>query len=78
MNASDIMASDVITVGPESCVQDVAGVLLANRISAVPVVDDKGKLIGIVSEGDLVRRIFTKCPARHAGSLGARGRAGDR
>jgi CBS domain-containing protein len=66
MKASDVMVSEVITVGPESCVQDVASVLLANRISAVPVVDDKGKLIGIVSEGDLVRRVETGTERGHS------------
>jgi CBS domain-containing protein len=66
MKASDVMVSDVITVGPESCVQDVASVLLVNRISAVPVVDDKGKLIGIVSEGDLVRRVETGTERGHS------------
>jgi CBS-domain-containing membrane protein len=56
MNASSIMVSDVITVKPDDTVQDVAGILLVNRISAVPVVDDSGKIVGIVSEGDLLRR----------------------
>ena len=56
MNAEDIMVSNVITVGPGACVQDVAGILLKNRISAVPVVGERGELLGIVSEGDLMRR----------------------
>jgi CBS domain-containing protein len=56
MKASDIMVTDVITVKPNSDVQDVAQLLLANHISAVPVIDDAGKLVGMVSEGDLLRR----------------------
>lgn len=56
MKASDIMVHDVVSVGPTSNVQDVAELLLRHRISAVPVVDAKGKLVGIVSEGDLMRR----------------------
>ena len=56
MNASSVMVSDVITVKPDDTVQDVAGLLLVNQISAVPVVDDSGKIVGIVSEGDLLRR----------------------
>jgi CBS domain-containing protein len=56
MRASDVMVTDVITVKPDSNVQDVAALLLANRISAVPVIDDAGKLVGMVSEGDLLRR----------------------
>jgi CBS domain-containing protein len=50
------MVTDLITVGPEASVRDTAKILLANRISAVPVVDDQGHLVGIISEGDLVRR----------------------
>ena len=50
------MVKDVISVGPEASVRDVAKILLANRISAVPVVDEQGHLVGIISEGDLIRR----------------------
>jgi CBS domain-containing protein len=56
MKASDVMVTDVITVKPTNNVQDVAKILFIDRISAVPVVDDGGKLVGIVSEGDLLRR----------------------
>jgi CBS domain-containing protein len=56
MRARDIMVTNVITVRPEASVRDVAKVLLANRISALPVIDDQGRLVGIISEGDLVRR----------------------
>jgi CBS domain-containing protein len=51
------MVTNVITVTPDACVQDVAGILLANRISGVPVVGTGGELLGIVSEGDLMRRV---------------------
>ncbi|RAI45359.1 CBS domain-containing protein [Rhodoplanes roseus] len=56
MKASDIMSTSVITVTPDTSVQDVAEILLKNRISGVPVVDPEGRPIGIVSEGDLLRR----------------------
>ena len=56
MKARDIMALNVITVGPEGSVREVADILFRNRISALPVVDEHGALIGIISEGDLVRR----------------------
>ncbi|HSV25441.1 MAG TPA: CBS domain-containing protein [Xanthobacteraceae bacterium] len=56
MKAMDVMMTNVFTVGPDACVQDVAQILLANRISAVPVVGADGELLGIVSEGDLMRR----------------------
>jgi CBS domain-containing protein len=56
MKASDIMVADVITVGPDNTVQDVAEILLARRISGLPVIDPHGRLVGLVSEGDLLRR----------------------
>lgn len=56
MKASDVMVRAVITVGPDLSVQAIASTLLENGISAVPVVDRDGKLVGIVSEGDLMRR----------------------
>jgi CBS domain-containing protein len=57
MNAADVMVSNVITVGPDATVQEVAGLLLKNRISAVPVVGQSGDILGIVSEGDMLRRV---------------------
>lgn len=59
MIAADIMVSKVITVLPDATVKEVAEILLAKRISAVPVVDRDGGLLGIVSEGDLIHRIET-------------------
>jgi len=57
MNAADVMVSKVITVRADTSVAAIAETLLANRISAVPVVDDSGALVGIVSEGDLIHRV---------------------
>ena len=56
MQAKDIMTADVITVTEHASVSDVATLLVENRISALPVVDATGKLLGIVSEGDLMHR----------------------
>jgi CBS domain-containing protein len=56
MKARDIMGTTVVTVAPEASVREVANILFQNRISALPVVDEYGKLVGIISEGDLVRR----------------------
>jgi CBS domain-containing protein len=57
MKAADVMGTNVITVGPDACVQDVARILLSSRISGVPVVGSDGRLLGMVSEGDLLRRV---------------------
>jgi len=56
MKARDVMVSHVITVGPELDVKAVANRLVANGISAVPVVAMDGSVVGIISEGDLMRR----------------------
>jgi len=58
MNASDIMTPRVITAGLDTPINELVALMLTNRISAVPVVQD-GKLLGIVSEGDLIRRAET-------------------
>ncbi len=56
MRAADIMASPVVTVTPDQSVQNVAEIMLKHRISGVPVVNAAGTLVGLVSEGDLMRR----------------------
>ncbi|MEZ5786338.1 MAG: CBS domain-containing protein [Xanthobacteraceae bacterium] len=56
MKASDIMSTDVVTVGPDANVQQVADLLVKHRISGLPVVDASGRVVGLVSEGDLLRR----------------------
>ncbi len=53
MNAGDIMTTEVITVKPGDKVEEVARLLVEKKISGVPVVDDEGKLVGVVSEKDL-------------------------
>lgn len=60
MHAKDVMTSDVVTVSPDTDVQEIARLLLARRISAVPVVGADGRIQGIVSEGDLMRRPETE------------------
>ncbi|MCP1972665.1 CBS-domain-containing membrane protein [Bradyrhizobium elkanii] len=56
MQARDVMVSPVITVRASATVRHVASILLKHRISAVPVVDDGGKVIGVVTESDLLHR----------------------
>lgn len=56
MKAKDIMNPHVITIGPDRTIGEAAQQMANLRISALPVVDDSGALIGIVSEGDLLRR----------------------
>ena len=66
MKAADVMVSNVITVGVNASVGEVAAILLNNHISAAPVVDEKGELVGMVSEGDLIRRPEIGTTKRHS------------
>jgi CBS domain-containing protein len=56
MKARDIMVAPVITAKPQSSIKEVARKLVEKRISALPVVDNDGRLVGLVSEGDLMHR----------------------
>ena len=66
MKAADVMVSNVITVNVNATIGEVAATLLNNHISAAPVVDEKGELVGIVSEGDLMRRPEIGTTRRHS------------
>lgn len=54
LKAKDIMTGDVITVKPETTIEDLARTLTEHNISGAPVVNDAGDLIGIVTENDLI------------------------
>ena len=56
MKAMDVMVRNVLTVNPDTSVSEVARLLVENDISAVPVVDDHGQMVGMISEADLMRR----------------------
>ena len=64
MRASDVMTRHVITAGPDTSIVEAARLMLENRISGLPVLDGRGRLIGIVTEGDFLRRVETGT-ARH-------------
>lgn len=66
MQAADIMTTNVISVQTDTEVREIADLLLKHRISAVPVVNDEMIIVGLVSEGDLVRRFETGTDDRHS------------
>ena len=70
MKAKDIMNTNVITVNEDATIEEVARTLVDNNISGVPVVDDKGNVVGIVTEGDLLRK---KANPRIPGFIGVLG-----
>jgi CBS domain-containing protein len=56
MKARDVMTPNVVSVGLDAPVPEIAALMLERRISAVAVVDSAGRAVGVVSEGDLIRR----------------------
>lgn len=56
MRADQIMTRQVVTITPEASIIDAATAMIDNHVSGLPVVDDDGKLVGIISEGDFIRR----------------------
>jgi CBS domain-containing protein len=56
MNAKDIMTRDIITVSPTMTVKSLAMTLIKNQISGAPVAGKDGKIIGVVSEADIVAK----------------------
>jgi CBS domain-containing protein len=66
MKAADIMVTNVIAAVPGASVYEVMATMLTHRISGMPVVKPDAELIGIVSEGDLMRRREAGTPHRHS------------
>lgn len=65
MRVREFMSSPVVTVPPDAAVKEVARLLLRHAISAVPVVDTAGHLVGIVSELDLLLGDVPADPTAH-------------
>jgi CBS-domain-containing membrane protein len=59
MQAQEVMTREVIAVGPDTTVGEIAAILVRHRIGAVPVLSDDRQLIGIVSQTDLAHRSET-------------------
>jgi CBS domain-containing protein len=64
MLAKDVMTKSVVTVDPGATVLQAVRLMLQKRISGLPVVDASGNLVGIVTEGDFLRRVETKTERR--------------
>ncbi|MEH7236661.1 CBS domain-containing protein [Bacillus sp. JJ1562] len=60
MKVRDFMITNVFTVKPSNTVKELLLILKSNRIGGVPVVDDKGNLVGMVSDGDVLRYLTPK------------------
>jgi CBS domain-containing protein len=56
VQASDIMTTSIICAGPDMSVRDAAGMMVSAGISGMPVINESGRLVGMITEGDLMHR----------------------
>jgi CBS domain-containing protein len=66
MNAEHVMTRDVISIDPDATVLQAARLMLQHHISGLPVIDKSGNLVGVLSEGDFLRRRETKTERRRS------------
>ena len=66
MNAADVMTRKIVTANPDTSVEQAIRLMLQHRVSGLPVVDGAGTVVGIVTEGDLLRRAETGTERRHS------------
>ena len=70
MKVSELMTEKVLTIGPEAPIRDVAQILVANGISGLPVCDIEGRVLGVVSEGDILYKEHDPADGHTGGPLG--------
>jgi CBS domain-containing protein len=70
MRVREVMTEDVLTIGPEAPLKDVAKVMVANGISGLPVCDIEGHVVGVISEGDILYKEHDPTERRLGGPLG--------
>src|ERR1700751_2927373 len=59
MQAADVMTPKVLSVSPDASILEAMQLMLLNGVSGLPVIDQCGSLVGIVTEGDFLRRVET-------------------
>ncbi|WP_031515958.1 CBS domain-containing protein [Desulfofalx alkaliphila] len=70
MNVKDIMSTNVVTVNEDTTIENLAKLLIENQISGVPVVNEGHRLVGIVTEGDLLHKEIPPRRPEYVGILG--------
>jgi CBS domain-containing protein len=70
MRVRDLMTRNVRTIAPEASIRDVAKILVEHRISGLPVCDPDGRVLGIVSEGDILYKEHDPREGHAGGPLG--------
>jgi CBS-domain-containing membrane protein len=66
MKATDVMTREVVSIGPDASILEAVRLMLQHKISGLPVVDAAGKLQGVVTEGDFLRRAETGTERRRS------------
>ena len=66
MQAKDVMTRNIVSVQPDATVLQAARLMLQHHISGLPVIDQAGKLVGVLSEGDFLRRQETRTERRRS------------
>jgi CBS domain-containing protein len=66
----DVMVRDVITIGREDSIAEAAKLIAQNNVSELPVVDEEGQLVRIISESDLMRDRRDCFPRRYCEGTG--------
>lgn len=69
MKAAEVMTRAVVTVPPTASLADAIRLMLEQRVSGLPVVDDGGYLLGLLTDGDLLRRVETGTERRRSAWL---------
>ncbi|MDV4183776.1 CBS domain-containing protein (plasmid) [Rhizobium leguminosarum] len=64
MQAKDIMTTHVVSIGPAVGIRHAVAVMMQNKVSGLPVVDDGGRVCGMITEGDLLMRKEIRFPSR--------------
>jgi CBS domain-containing protein len=62
---SDVMTTDLVTALEDTSVREIADLLAMHRVSAVPIIDDGDRVVGVVSEADLLAKVAATGPAGH-------------
>jgi CBS domain-containing protein len=70
MRVRDLMTEEVLTIGPEAPLKDVAAILVYHGISGLPVCDAEGNVLGVISEGDILYKEHDPTESHLGGPLG--------
>jgi CBS domain-containing protein len=70
MRVREVMTEDVLTIGPEAPLRDVAKILVERGVSGLPVCDIEGHVVGVISEGDILYKEHDPTEGRLGGPLG--------